>query len=620
MSKKIFNLSDADFLQAVTEEFLDPAVSIYFSRFRDCYISNSAFVDGDQWDEEDIEELTKEQKAYVVFNRVGINVDVLTGFSLINPQDIFPIPIDVGDIVIDEILEGAIRFIRHKGNAYDEEANLLNDLFIGGVGVLSVYVDYSTGEPRILFDRVNPLEMTWDSSADKQNLQNAGWICRERLYAPSVVDYLWEGAIEKYGLTEVNYSLYGNYVPSSNFTNLFNSGVYGSTTGASHDSDYVSSGIPIKEYQWFEYGDFYKVSNPVTGQVIEISVTRYDKVQKELELGGYPKVKFSKKIYYKCFISGNHLLERSENTSSKGFTYLFATGKRKVKTGIWYGLVDNLRDPQKWANKFFSSILDIIAANSKGGAFVEQGAFADVRQAEKDWAKSSPLIKLKRGGVSRIRERVPHPYPSGIERMMTFAIEAIREVSGINVEVLGLADRRQANSLEETRKQSALAIVARFFSSMKLLRQSEGYLIIDLMRNYLLPDQLIKIDSANVNRFDTIQSIFENDIDYEILVDEAPLSGSYKDKAWQGMTQVLPILLRTGVPIPPEIADYAPIPATLAQKWKQLIIQSQQVAQVQQALGQQAGQSQVQPQPGQGRDINNLITANQSVNQSEEQL
>ena len=610
-------MSDSEFVSAIESDYNDSNTTIYFTKFRSEYIQNYAFFDGEQWDEEDVKALSDEQKAYVVFNRVAINIDALTGYSIINPQDILPIPIDIGDIVVDEILEGAIRFIRRKGGALNAEAMVLMNLLIGGIGVLNIYLDYSYGQPKIMFESVNPLEMTWDISADKPNLENCGWMCRERLYSANNVEYMWPGKIKKYGLTEVSYRVF-EQTGVQQVLNFAGQGQYGSTTGAISELGLTTTGIPIKEYQWWETSDVYTLTNPSNGEILVMGRERYDKVKDELGLDKFPKTKDKRRMYYKAFLSGSNILEKGENTSAKRFTYQVATGKRRLSDGIWYGAMSQWKDPQKWANKFFSSILDIIAANTKGGAFIETGALEDPREAENQWAKSSPLIRLKRGGVNRIRDRSPHPYPSGIERMMTFAIEAIREVSGVNVEILGLADRRQAGVVESSRKQSALAIVAKYVAAMTKLREEEGYLIIEFMRTYMMPDQLIKIDSANINRFDTVEAIFNNDIEYEMLVDEAPTSVNYKEKAWAGIAQVLPILLRTGVPIPPELTDYAPIPTSLSQKWKQLIIQRQQQEEQMRALQAQlagaAGQAPGgQPgQPAQGRDINNLITSNQS--------
>jgi hypothetical protein len=55
-----------------------------------------------------------------------------------------------------------------------------------------------------------------------------------------------------------------------------------------------------------------------------------------------------------------------------------------------------------------------------------------------------------------VQEKQQAPYPQGMDRLMQFSIEALPATTGINLEMLGLADRQQAGVVE-----SQVAMMAR---------------------------------------------------------------------------------------------------------------------------------------------------------------
>ena len=66
------------------------------------------------------------------------------------------------------------------------------------------------------------------------------------------------------------------------------------------------------------------------------------------------------------------------------------------------------------------------------------------------------------------------------------------------------------------------------------------------------------------------------DIDYDVVVDSAPTSRDTKEKTWQAIGPILQMMQAQGIPPPPEVLDYLPIPNSLAQKIKQAVIQKMQ--------------------------------------------
>jgi hypothetical protein len=93
-----------------------------------------------------------------------------------------------------------------------------------------------------------------------------------------------------------------------------------------------------------------------------------------------------------------------------------------------------------------------------------------------------------------------------------------------------------------------------------------------------------------------IQLIKQPDVlKYDIVVDESTMSRDSRDRNFQMLMTVVPMALQAGVPVPPEVLDYAPLPETLRMKWKETIKKKQSEPQqpplpllVEQARGQNA--------------------------------
>lgn len=578
MIKSLYKEKDTDFIAVVNGLLKNSSNKL--SSWKDSVRQSYDFTNGQQLSQDDARILEDQKRPFVTFNRTAVNVNAVVGLVINNPQDILPIPVDIGDAEIDETLEGAIRYIRKLSDAEEEESESFYSLLVSGVGVIHIYVDFSSLIPKIIVEKVDELEMLWDQgNKGVRNMEKAKWVARIKRVDPEELEFLIPGVLSKLGITDRNLegladSPLSEMLDSTNVSHISRNQDYGDNSTAKPVNEV--KGIPVTEFEWFEYSNVFKVLDPNTNQILLIPEDRYNKIKDDFNLDTYRKIKLKKKTYYKSIIVNNEIVEREVAPSQLGFSYLFATGYYNQRTNNWYGIVEFMKDPQRWANKFFSLILDIISKNAKGGAFIEKDALENPREAEHRWSHPSPLIMLKRGGVNKIRERTPGVYPSGVERMMELSVGAITESVGINPEFLGQADRRQAGVLEQTRKQSTFGIIAKYFQSLKLLRRQEGLTIIEFMKQYFSPEQLLRIDIENAQRFETVSNIFSDpDLTYDVIVDEAPSSPHVKEKVWIGLQPLLPILLKMGVPVPPRILDYAPIPISLAQEWKQLLAQTQ---------------------------------------------
>jgi hypothetical protein len=210
----------------------------------------------------------------------------------------------------------------------------------------------------------------------------------------------------------------------------------------------------------------------------------------------------------------------------------------------------------------------MLVSNRQGGAFVEESALLNPREAESNWNEANPMIMVTDGSLGRgaIHERNPIPYPQGLDRMMEWAIQALPQVSGINLEMMGFADREQANVLELQRKKSALTVLADIFDSFRRFTKERGRVVLYFIQTYINDGRLIRVTGQNGQEQYIPLALRKDAVKYDTIVDEAPSSPNQKEEVFAVMMQLAPLLIQAGIPVPPELVSYLPLPQSLISK------------------------------------------------------
>ena len=518
---------------------------------------NEEFYEGEQWSDEDRMFLEENERPIVTFNRCAPTIDAVTGSEKNNRQEVRYLQRTMDDAAPNEMITAVSRWARDECDAEDEESEAFHDVIVQGMGWTETWVDFETDpEGMIRVDRVNPQEMYWDWMSSKKNLQDARWVMRVRLLPKDEIKERWPGKKIDYSKTFDVREVDSPHLADS-------ADLYKNDQGGRVETDLV----PVCQFQWAEKRPIYRVAGP--DGIEMLSSQEYEAVKDEIEAMEYPVLRQSRREYFRAFVVGGTCVEKSvlheSETTIPGFTFQAITGKRG-KDG-WYGLMSSMKDPQRWSNKFFSQIQDIINSNAKGGIIAESDAFENPRKAEEDWAKSDSIIWASPGAVrdGKIQPRPSANYPQGLDRLMQVAMGAIRDTSGVNLEVLGMADRYQAGVVEASRIKQGLTVLSIFFDSLRRYRKSQGRVMLYFIRNYVPDDIMVRI--VGEDRFVPYKRdlAFEK---YDTIVDQAPTATNMKEEVWNGFQLILPAMVKAGLPIPPDIIDFLPIPQSMISKIK----------------------------------------------------
>lgn len=442
---------------------------------------------GKQWSESDRQKLIEQQRVPVTFNRVAILLDAVIGYEVNNRQETRYIPRTPGDAKVNELLTEAARYFRDQCDAEFEESDAFRDMLISGMGWTN---DRLTDERNpaydLVRDRVDPLRMLWDPSSRKPNLEDARYVFYETTYSKAEAQALvpeWDGEyVHADWLGESFEDQAGTENPRDSYK-------------ASDSENAAHRTVRVLEYQYVDDEVQHVIADPETGEQRVIDEDQWLGLSEEEAKALSPLHSTRRKREWKrVFMIGSEPFPK-KHPYPNGPTYHCVTGKRDRNTGHWFGLVRSLKDPQMWSNKWLSQMMHILNTSAKPGYDVEKGAIDNVASFETKAAKPGAINIFTDGALQqgRVQRREAVGLPPDLANLLEYANESMQNVSGVNAELLGMADREQAGVLEYQRKQSAVTLLAPLFDSFRRYRKIAGRCWLYFMQNYLTDGRLIRI-------------------------------------------------------------------------------------------------------------------------------
>jgi hypothetical protein len=537
------------------------------------------FAVGDQWKPDDRATLEDQKRPVITFNRCLSIIKAVAGIEINGRHDTVYIPRNTkpGVVKANEMLTAASQWMGDVSDAEDEQSEAFQDAVVCGMGWTEPRISYDD-EPDGMYaeTKVDPLEMYWDRSARAKNLQDARRLFRVR----------------KFSLDEAR-----DFAKNLGMQDVFDDDLDATwATGAD-----TEPGKPVEEKrhrdenstafddkaevhivhaQWIERKAFYRVGDRVTGRVLELDDEKFAQYQElALEHGlEYTYVRQTRKVYKQAFLGKTILGGVMDCPGKDRFTFQCITGERDRNKGTWFGLIKVMRDPQMWANKWLSQTLHILNTTAKGGIIAEKDAFADEREAQDTYAQPDAITWAAKDAIQKgkIMQKPGVGIPTAYVNLLEFAISSIRDVTGINLELLGMRDANQPGILEHQRKQAAMTILATMFDALRRYRKNIGRVRLHYIQNFLSDGRLIRITQSDDNGKEVMMLVpllrDQTVGDYEVIIDDAPNSPNQKQETWQFLMQLMPVFKGMMTPdAAVAMLEYSPLPSKLVETFKKLV-------------------------------------------------
>lgn len=558
-------LDNAEMLRVFKADFREDRQ--HSSNWRTCAKDDFGFVAGDQWTTDEKSQLKDALRPEIVFNRALTIIKAVAGFEINGRHEIQYLPRTLEDAALNEVLTGASKWMADECDGEDEESEAFQDMTICGMGWCENRMDYEI-DPHGRYEesQIDPLEMYWHFKARKKNLVDAARMWRLRKMSVSEAKGLFPGKTRQ----QLDASWAAGDTPNEPQKTVEQKRVRDENVQDIADRNEVH----ILERQWYEREPMWLVADPATDSQVELTDEKYKLlIERGAEFGiEFKAVQIYRRRYKRAFI-GAEVLESGDGPLPDQFSYVCITGQLDKVKGVWFGLIRIMRDPAKWANKWLSQTLHIMNSNAKGGILAEADAFEDQQQAEDTWARPESITWVKKGALGdpatgKGAKWVPKPqtqFPQGFVNLLEFAISSLRDVTGINLELLGQKDIMQPGVLEAQRKQAGMTVLATMFDSLRRARKQVGRIRLYFIQTYMSDGRLIRITGPEGAKVIPLLKD-KTSGQYDVVVDDTPTSPNQKQANWAIVAPMIPMFKEQLAAEPAlliEILRYSPLPSRL---------------------------------------------------------
>ncbi len=572
------------------------------------------FVAGEQWRPEDKRVLEEQGRPVIVFNRALPILKSIAGIEINSREDTIFLPAIVTDgehVEANATLNAANTWMSEGCDAQSEQSEAFFDSLVCGMGWTEQRVDYDEiWDGKYAEDRIYPIEMYWDKNARKSNVRDAKHLFRLRqMTLAEAREFLKSLKIEDVADEDIDAS----WAAASDVDGE------GEPKAIEDRRRRDENMLPLDDRemirlvhaQWIEHEDYFKVAmpgqpDPMTGQpgapqLQDMSADEHDMAQASMTKAGmpaFPSLPCRRKVYKQAIIGAKILGPVMPVLSRNGFTWNCITGEKRAKKGTWLGVINVLRDPQRWANKWLSQTMHILNSTAKGGIMAEEDAFDDIREAQQNYARPDAITTVKPGAISKqkIMEKPGAGNPAQYQGMMEFAVSSIRDATGVNLEMLGARDNAQVAELDRQKKQAAMTILATTFDSLRGFRRLVGRNRLSFIQDFFSNDRLIRI-RVKAGVYKGLRITKDKTAgDYEVIVSEAPNSPDQKEKVWNAFESLMPVLgpyMAQNPEVALTVLEYSPLPSEVVQQLRTIAEQSSPQQQKDQALMDAAKQADV---------------------------
>ena len=576
-------LKDDELLTWATEEFRESQA--HSSKWRDRAKIAFDYKAGDQWSTDDKAKMEAAGRPIITFNRVGVFVRAVVGLEVSNRQEMIYTPEEVTDSDAVGIANQTSKWARKKNDSEYEQSAAFEDMVTCGMGWTETFIDTEQDlDGKIREEQEDPLRCYWDPAARKPNLADTRWVARlkefdnrrefERRFPNAKKDNLGESSI--LGVTDF-------FADPPGDVHKADKPAY-QQEQAYRGTESRTSKIRVLEFQYWEPVEVVRFDGG-EGELQTLSPKNFEKLVKRLEKAGRPiprNLKQFQRHYYMAFFSGSKVLEHKELPREgpdkiPDFTLQCMTGYFDRNNGVWYGIVNDMIDPQNWANKYFSQVHDIFNSGIKGGIWYEESAVKDPDTFEDRVAQPGAAIAFQDGALSNKQVFQPQPasLPAGASQLHQFAVDAIPQINGLNPELMGLAGRDQPGILESQRKQAGLTLLASLFDSLRQYRIRQGRVLLWFIREFMPKDRIARI--VGKQNAEYIPAFLTAGAEkFDINVGDAPSSPHMKEKVFTMFMQLIPILGNQAALVLPMLIQYSPFPLEVVKPLLEQLTKSQQ--------------------------------------------
>jgi len=486
-------------------------------------IEDSRFYHGGkgQWRKDDIAILEAEKRPVFSINRIKPTIDLQKGIEIRSRTDIDAKPRGAADGGAADAITAGFKYIQDQNNADHVISDVFFDGLKNGIGWIEVCENEDPTQEEIALNYIPWKNVGWDPHAIKLLLDDARYMFKEKWVDIDVAKATWPDKSDEL------------------MAGMDNARGGEGSTHTRVKPDQYASGEAVKwndtlrdrillVQMYFKKpvpAIFLKLKN---GDAVEVSEQQ---LTDRPEIVAHPAVirviKRPVDKVYSCIFSGNTVLEDQALLQEKHNHYpLVPFICYTDEDGAPYGMVRNMKDPQREINKNRSQYSHIINTRR---VFFETGAFKAPLEAKEQISRPDSWIELTFGALTNKRFQYERDTEVAREHfeIMREAKQELQEVSGAVEEQMGQQTNARSGVAIEARQRQGATVNTEPFDNLRLTKRRMGELMLALMRRHWTYEKVIRItdEQTGADKFVTFNQGGQNMISqgrYDIVVSDHP--------------------------------------------------------------------------------------------------
>lgn len=550
---------EADLLKKLNGYKKEAEEHISFTDWKARAIPSFQFYYGNQWTADERAKPEAEGRPTLTYNHILPIINVLSGFERQNRQDIKVFPRKGGTTQAAAILTELAKHTIDICNGDWEQSMAFFDGIIGAKGWLSLDVDYQNDPLNgdLVAQRESPFNMFEDPLCNTYDLNKSARFVYKKFKWDK--DTLILNFPKKESDIKHNMGLGDNTGEGGNSPDddNYGKGLNPSQSNAPEDKSPPNSFV-VREVYWKSW-EWRKIIYNV--QTLEKQIISDRKMGLAATIAkdftdprtGKPVYKIIDRlipILHKTTYVGSLILEDIEDPFEGISLFPYFRFCPYWVDGYIFGVVDNLKDPQRGHNKNISQSLHHVNTSANSGFITEEGV-VDINELKKFGSTPGHVIvkKVKGGYLERM---TPVPLSPHV-RLADQDSQEMKEISGVNADLQGANDKQEPGIVLQLRQRQGLVANEIIFDNYRYTQKIFSSAIIEYIRK------------SNIYSEEEIKSVVDESsiTDKEKIKDFKTIkTGRYGIKVSQSknvptirMANFLSMLdaVKMGVPIPPQM-------------------------------------------------------------------
>jgi len=525
------------------------------SMWRERAKENYRFYVGDQWSSADKTQLDSEKRPHLTLNNILPIINAISGNERSNRKIALVYPKKGGTAKVAKLFSSVCRHVYDQTNFIYEVSQAFLDGIIGGKGWWNLEINYGEDpiDGDVEINRISPFDIEEDPNSTTYDLnKSANYIIRHFWWDKETLELAYPKS--KQDIEEATEWIQANTADVKTFEAT-------DTEEATYE-DNKGVAVQLTKYRVNEifWKSFEKRSFLVNTETL--SLQRIDPTQIEIAqklMGKNKSLKIVERIIpilHQTIFLGRNILEHIEDPFNGVAKFpLFRFTPYYIEK-LAFGVVDNLKDPQREINKRSSQALHHLNQTANSGWIGEDGWEVEDKESVEAFGSKAGVSLHYRNGKKPER-LVPAPLSQGHLLLARMGIDSIKMISGINADLLGYDKTKSESGVAmETRRAQGLMVANSIFDNFDYTQQLFGEMLVEIIRNTnVFSDEEIKLIAKEQNEPD---AEFEQTLKtrqswsigrYGLKIIESPMSMTERTARFEQLTQ----MAQAGLPIPPDV-------------------------------------------------------------------